>query len=388
MPSTSAAAKLAARQPSAAPSESTRSMDLPSASAAAGLLDGAPGRGAAVGGRDSICLLDVGRSARAARRAARRLRAARRRGRRDGHCRSLCARLRVPLEVAGAGARGGQPPGLGARGPLRRGARARPRARRRRWRAGHTADRPGRDRSSTGWRRRRAAARCSGWAALDGRLVRPLLGVTRGETRRGAAPRPGVARRPRQRGPDRYARGRVRGPAAGAAAVDPRRRAQRRARRAAAARGGRGARAGRRHRAGRPRRRSASTTCAALPPAVARLVLRRLAEDAAGRRARAIRARWRTSSPSDAGALDLGDGARAVVADGVLRFERHPAADRSPPRLPQPACATPDRRDPRPARRAQAPRRASSARRSRATTPTATCCWSACSRARSSSWPT
>jgi len=66
---------------------------------------------------------------------------------------------------------------------------------------------------------------------------------------------------------------------------------------------------------------------AALPPALARLVVRRLAEDAAGR----LCARAATRLPdllalsgnADA-MLDVGDGVRAVVEAGVLRFERTP----------------------------------------------------------------
>ena len=68
----------------------------------------------------------------------------------------------------------------------------------------------------------------------------------------------------------------------------------------------------------------------ALPPALARLVVRRLAEDAAG--ALCPRAPGRLheilglAGARDGGPamLDVGDGARAVVEDGVLRFERTP----------------------------------------------------------------
>lgn len=67
---------------------------------------------------------------------------------------------------------------------------------------------------------------------------------------------------------------------------------------------------------------------AGLPPALARLVVRRLAEDATGgfcpavpRRLDEILALGRETRSS---ALDLGDGARAVVELGVLRFERTP----------------------------------------------------------------
>ena len=53
--------------------------------------------------------------------------------------------------------------------------------------------------------------------------------------------------------------------------------------------------------------------------------MRRLAEDATG--ALCARAASRLADVlalGDSGALDVGDGARAVVEDGVLRFERTP----------------------------------------------------------------
>lgn len=74
---------------------------------------------------------------------------------------------------------------------------------------------------------------------------------------------------------------------------------------------------------------------AALPPALARLVVRRLAEDAAGglcARAPArlpdILALADARDRGGAAMLDVGDGARAVVEDGVLRFERTPDRER------------------------------------------------------------
>lgn len=63
----------------------------------------------------------------------------------------------------------------------------------------------------------------------------------------------------------------------------------------------------------------------ALPQALARLVLRRLAEDVVG--GLCARAPGRLDDVlalGDDGALDLGDGARAVVERGVLRVERTP----------------------------------------------------------------
>lgn len=63
---------------------------------------------------------------------------------------------------------------------------------------------------------------------------------------------------------------------------------------------------------------------AALPPALARLVVRRLAEDAVGGLCARVPGRLDDLLGLGDGALDLGDGARAVVAAGVLRMERTP----------------------------------------------------------------
>lgn len=63
-----------------------------------------------------------------------------------------------------------------------------------------------------------------------------------------------------------------------------------------------------------------------LPPALARLIVRRLAEDATGRLAPRAAARLGDILDLDpaGGMLDLGDGARAVVERGVLHFGRTP----------------------------------------------------------------
>lgn len=63
---------------------------------------------------------------------------------------------------------------------------------------------------------------------------------------------------------------------------------------------------------------------AALPRAVARLVVRRLAEEATGAPCPRAPGRLDDLLALGAGALDVGDGARAVVRDGTLRFERTP----------------------------------------------------------------
>jgi tRNA(Ile)-lysidine synthase len=79
---------------------------------------------------------------------------------------------------------------------------------------------------------------------------------------------------------------------------------------------------------------------AALPPALARLVVRRLAEDAAGRLCARAPGRLDEILALGDGALDLGDGARAVVTDGMLHIEPTPPG-RSAPATPPPA-ATPE----------------------------------------------
>jgi len=69
---------------------------------------------------------------------------------------------------------------------------------------------------------------------------------------------------------------------------------------------------------------------AALPPALARLVVRRLAEDAAGRLCARAPGRLAEILALGDGALDLGDGARAVVSGGLLRVEPTPPGPSAP----------------------------------------------------------
>jgi tRNA(Ile)-lysidine synthase len=64
---------------------------------------------------------------------------------------------------------------------------------------------------------------------------------------------------------------------------------------------------------------------AQLGPALGRLVLRRLAEDATGGPCPRVVRRYEEVLALGAGALDLGDGARALVDGGVLRVGRTPA---------------------------------------------------------------
>ena len=71
----------------------------------------------------------------------------------------------------------------------------------------------------------------------------------------------------------------------------------------------------------------------ALPPALARLVVRELAERQTGALCPRAASRLAEILSLDRGAgraaLDVGDGARAVVEGGVLRFERSPERSRS-----------------------------------------------------------
>jgi tRNA(Ile)-lysidine synthase len=74
-----------------------------------------------------------------------------------------------------------------------------------------------------------------------------------------------------------------------------------------------------------------------LPPALARLVLRRLAEAAAGRLCARAPGRLPDVLALGDGALDLGDGARAVVEHGVLRVTATPPGRAAPAAGPAPS---------------------------------------------------
>jgi tRNA(Ile)-lysidine synthase len=72
----------------------------------------------------------------------------------------------------------------------------------------------------------------------------------------------------------------------------------------------------------------ARSSLAAVPGALGRLVLRRLAEDAVGGLcARAATRLDDVLALGDEGALDLGEGARAIVSGGVVRVGRTPARE-------------------------------------------------------------
>jgi tRNA(Ile)-lysidine synthase len=289
------------------------------------------------GGRDSTCLLDVavallGAGAVRALHVDYGLRGADSDADRE-HCAALCAALGVPLEVVRAGA--APAPGAGnlhawarelryAEGARAVAALGDPAAL---LAAGHTlsdqvetilyrlASSPG----------RRALL---GMEARRGVLVRPLLAAeaTRAETAAHCRAR-GLAWREDASNADRsYARARVREDLLPALrAVDERAdanilRTARLLREEAAVLDEvvAGVLAGR---DGLPR-----AELAALAPALGRLVLRRMAEDATG--ALCARAATRLDDVlalGDDGALDVGDGARAIVAGGVVRMGRTPA---------------------------------------------------------------
>ena len=307
---------------------------------ATGLLPaGAPVVVLLSGGRDSVCLLDV----------ATRLAGAqavtalhvdyglRTESAGDAtHCRALCTRLGVALDVhvarrpEGAGnlqawARDVRL-GTGARLAVARGARLA---------TGHTAS----DQAETVLLRLAASPgrrALLGMAARDGLLVRPLLGVTRAQTASHCTARGLAWREDASNDDPAYARNRARAgllpalrelhPAAEANVV---RTAQLLREEAAVldevvetALAGRD--------------RIAIDHLAALPPALARLVVRRLAEDAAGRLCARAAGRLPDILALGDGSLDLGDGARAVVAGGVLRIAPTPPGRAAPVAQPVP----------------------------------------------------
>src|SRR3954447_22915179 len=306
-------------------------MDLLERVAVTGLL--AAGRPAVVllsGGRDSVCLVDAavelcGADAVRALHVNYGLRAE---GDADeAHCAAVCAALGVALDVERA-ARPDEAPGnlqawardvryasaahrAAAAGPEGRGADA------------HTAT----DQAETILYRLAASPgrrALLGIPARSGRLVRPLLAITREETAAWCRERGLAWRDDATNDSDRYARGRVRGNLVPALrAVHPA--AERNVLRTAellrdeaevldvvvdTALAGRDV--------------IAVEHLAALPRALARLVVRRLAEDATGALCARAPGRLDDILALGEGALDLGGGARAVVDGGVLRCERTP----------------------------------------------------------------
>jgi tRNA(Ile)-lysidine synthase len=277
------------------------------------------------GGRDSVCLLDVAVELGCAVRALHvnyGLRAEA-----DGderHCRALCARLGVELTVHRAERPDDATGNLQAWARDVRYGAATEAAGDGLVAVAHTAS----DQAETVLYRLAASPgrrALLGMAPRSGRLVRPLLGVTRAETGAWCRARGLEWRDDATNASDEYARGRVRhGLLPALEAVDPR----------AEANVVRTAQLLREEAevldvvvdtalAGRDS--IAIEHLAALPPALARLVVRRLAERATGDLcARAAARLDDILGLGDAGALDVGDGARAVVEGGVLRFEPTP----------------------------------------------------------------
>lgn len=284
------------------------------------------------GGRDSTCLLDIcvalaGAGAIRALHVDYGLRGAASDGDRE-HCVALCERLGVALEVRRAGAPSGNTQGWARKLRYAAGAEAvaalGPGAR---LVAGHTIS----DQVETILYR---LAVSPGRRALHGmeaeteRLIRPLLAVeaTRADTAAWCEAR-GLGWREDASNLDRtYARARVREDLLPALrAVDAR--AEVNVLRTARLLRDEGAvldelvagvLQGRDH---LPR-----AELAALAPALGRLVLRRLAEDAVGGLCGRAAARLQdVLALGDDGTLDLGDGARAMVADGTVRVGRTPA---------------------------------------------------------------
>jgi tRNA(Ile)-lysidine synthase len=306
-------------------------MELLERVAAGGLLE--PGRPVVVllsGGRDSVCLLDVAVALCGAP-AVRALHV--NYGLREeaagdeAHCRDLCHGFGVDIDVERAGRPDDAPGNLqawardvryaaGARLAAAAGGDARVAA-------AHTAT----DQAETILYRLAASPgrrALLGMPARSGRLVRPLLGVTREETAEWCRVR-GLGWREDATNASRvYARGRVRADLVPALrAVHPA--AERNVVRTAELLRDEAevldvvvdtALAG--------RDRIAVEHLAALPRALARLVVRRLAEGATGDLCARAPGRLGDILALGDGALDLGSGARAVVEGGVLRCERTP----------------------------------------------------------------
>lgn len=309
-------------------------MDLLERVRATGLLPaGAPVVVLLSGGRDSVCLLDV--AARLAGSDAVRalhvnygLRDAA--GADELFCRALCERVGVALEVhrAQRPREGGNLQawardvrlGAGAQLALAHGARLA---------TGHTAS----DQAETVLYRLAASPgrrALLGMSERDGTLVRPLLSVTRAETAAHCAARGLSWREDASNEDPAFARNRLR------AGLMPALRelhpsAERNVVRTAGLLRDEAvvldevvdtALAGRDH--------IAVAHLAALPPALARLVLRRLAEDAVDRLCARAPARLDEVLALGEGALDLGDGARAVVRGGLLRVRPTPPGPQAP----------------------------------------------------------
>lgn len=309
-------------------------MDLLERVRATGLLaTGSPVVVLLSGGRDSVCLLDVavrlaGPGAVTALHVNYGLRDAA--GGDEELCRALCARLGVELALQSARrpADAGNLQawardvrlGTGSRLAVERGARLA---------TGHTAS----DQAETVLYRLAASPgrrALLGMAERDGLLLRPLLRVSREETAAHCTARGLSWREDASNEDPAYARNRARaGLVPALRALHPA--AERNVVRTAELLRDEAAvldevvgtaLAG--------RDRIAVSRLAELPPALARLVVRRLAEDAAGRLCARAPGRTGDILAMGDGALDLGDGARAIVSGGLLRVEPTPPGRSAP----------------------------------------------------------
>jgi tRNA(Ile)-lysidine synthase len=283
------------------------------------------------GGRDSVCLLDVAVELGCSARALHVNYGLRAEADDDEvHCRALCERLGVALAVHRASRPEDASGNLQAWARDVRYAAATEMAAGEIVAVGHTAS----DQAETVLYRLAASPgrrALLGMQPRSGHLVRPLLTVTREETGAWCRARGLAWRDDATNASDAFARSRVRhGLLAALEAVDPR----------AAANVVRTAELLREEAevldvvvdtalAGRDR--VSLLHLADLPPALARLIVRRLAEAATGGLCGRVSGRLEEIlALRDDGALDVGDGARAVVSGGVLRFEATPPLERSP----------------------------------------------------------
>jgi tRNA(Ile)-lysidine synthase len=280
------------------------------------------------GGRDSVCLLDVaarlcGRDVVVALHVNHGLRGDESDGD-EAHCRALAGRLGVELVVE----RSGPAPRPGNLQAWARDARLSAAAhlagpRHARVATGHTST----DQAETILYRLAASPgrrALLGMPPRDGILVRPLLRVTREETAAHCRTRGLQWREDSSNASDSYARTRVReGLVPALRALHPS--AERNVIRTAellreeaevldelvdtVLAGG---------------DRVGTAHLAALPPALARLVVRRLAENATGRLCPRASGRLQELIELEDGALDVGEGVRAVVDGGQLHMERTP----------------------------------------------------------------
>lgn len=293
--------------------------------AATGLLaPGAPVLVLLSGGRDSTCLLDMAGQLGCAVRALHVDYGLRAESAADAeHCRALCARLEAELVVERVERPAEATGNLQAWARDVRYAAAAREAHGGLIAAGHTAT----DQAETILYRlatspgRRALL---GMRPRSGHLIRPLLCLTRAETAQWCLGRGLAWREDATNASDTYARGRVRNALVPALEAVDERAVQSIVRTAEQLREEaevldvvvETALAG--------RDRIAVEHLAALPRALARLIVRRLAEDATGAACPRAAGRLDDVLALGDGALDVGDGARAVVEAGVLRFAATP----------------------------------------------------------------